>query len=390
MADIKSFVKRHKKWLIIGVIVVLALWWAVGKLSDTDRKQIAQATPVTVEKSQQHSVSIDLQVVGNANPYATVEIKSQVEGPITQVAFREGENVKAGDILFVIDKRPFEVALQEAEANLAREKALLTDAEIGVTRIKGLLSKKFASQESYDQAYTEMLAQQASVDAAEAALDNANLQLDYCTIRSPIDGRTGNVLVHLGNLVKANDTQVLVVVNQLHPIYVTFDVPEKYLPAINRRLQAGKVWITANDVNGHPLSAQGDLFFVDNTIDNLTGTVQLKANFDNENQELWPGQFINIKLGLYEVNDAITISTRAIQQGQKGSYVYVINKDNEAEYRSIQLGDAVGDTTIITQGLGPDEQVVVNGQFRLVDGAPVTTTVESAIPSDQAPADKNP
>jgi multidrug efflux system membrane fusion protein len=369
--------RKHKFSIIAAIIIILAAGWGYSKFSAKNNQPTNQAVPVTVEKAQQHTETVQLTAVGKVFPYSTVSVRSQVEGPIVKIDFERGDDVIAGQILFTIDPRPYEVALQVAEANLAKEQALLVDAQSDLKRMEGLVSKKFISQENYDQVYSTMKAQEAGVHAAEANVADAQLKLDYCTIRSPIDGKTGDILIHLGNLVKANDTQALVVINQLKPIFVSFDVPEKFLPPINKRMAQGKVAVTVRDVDGNILSDQGELFFVDNTIDTLTGTIELKANFPNEQDELWPGQFANVELGLYTVDNAILIPTRAIQHGQKGSYVYVIDAGDKAEYRTIQIGESVGSNTIVTEGVDVNEQLVVNGQFRLVDGTAVQVTTAS-------------
>jgi multidrug efflux system membrane fusion protein len=372
MNKLWQFLSKYKLRLALSLIVLIAIGWGLSQFLSTEKLAAANPiVPVTVEQVQQKTMTVNLTAVGKVYPYSTVAVRSQVEGPIVSIDFQRGQDVKIGDVLFSIDPRPFEVALQQAQANLEREQALLTEAQANFKRIEPLLSKKYISQENYDQVYSALKAQEASVHEAEANLANAQLQLDYCTIRSPIEGRTGDILVHIGNQVKANDTQALVIINQLNPIFVSFDIPEKFLPAINRRLSEGKLPVVAKDVNNEVLSNQGELFFVDNTIDALTGTIELKANFANERDELWPGQFTNVELGLYQVENAIIIPTRAIQYGQKGSYVFVINAANKAEYRSIQIAEAIDDSTIVTQGLDVNEQVVVDGQFRLIDGSEV-------------------
>lgn len=360
------FFTQKKLGLIIAGIVMIALGGWFFRPHATPMPKDNQVIPVTV----------NLSAVGKAYPYSTVAIRSQVEGPIVNIGFQPGDDIKIGDILFKIDPRPFEVALQQAQASLSREQALLTKAQADSHRNKTLLEKKYVSQESYDQIYSAMLAQEASVRGAEASVAHAQLQLDYCTIHSPIEGQAGDILVNLGNLVKANDAEPLVIINQMHPMYVSFDVPEKFLPAIHRRMAAEKIFVAATDVNHQKIATAGELFFIDNTIDNLTGTIELKASFANENNELWPGQFVNVELGLYTIDQAILVPTRAIQQGQKGSYVFVINSDDRAEYRGIQTGEVIGNETIITEGLEANERVAIDGQFRLADGSAVQPQTE--------------
>lgn len=372
MTHLLSIVKKYRLRLSVLIVAIITVIWWYEPFERMHKLHRNQAIPVKVVQAEQKDITVELTAVGKIFPYSTVSVRSQVEGPITEIHFQRGQDVKAGEILFTIDPRPFEVALQQAEAQLAKEKALLTNAQADYKRIKALLNKNYASQENYDQVYSAMLAQAAAVRSAEAEVKNAQLQLEYCTIRSPIDGRTGDILVNLGNLVKANDTQPLVIINQLSPIYASFDIPEKFLPAINQRLAQGDVPVIGKDADNKILSKEGSLFFIDNTIDSLTGTIELKANFPNHQYELWPGQFINVELGLYEVQNAIIIPTHTIQQGQKGHYIYVVNRDNRAEYREIQTGEVVDNNTIVLQGLAVGEQVVVEGQFRLTNGSHVT------------------
>jgi len=368
---VKSLLLTNKQrlWFAIGFIIAILLAFTAKKYLTEKPQDRNQAIPVTVVSVHQQDVSVNLQAVGNVTPYATVSVKSQADGPLLSVGFKPGDTIKKGDLLFTIDPRPYQVALQQAEANLARDNALLANAEMEVARSKRLLAKKFTTEENYHQVNSNKLAQAATVQADVAVVEHAKLQLSYSTIYSLINGVAGNLLVDVGNLVKANDTQPLVVINQISPIYVSFATAEKNLPAIRKRLMLGKVMVKAINVDGNPIAEQGKLFFIDNTIDTVTGTVLLKAHFGNEQHDLWPGQYVNVDLSLYDVPDALLIPTRAIQQGQKGHYVFVITADNKAQYRTIEPGVAVGDDTIVVNGLAADEKVVVDGQFRLVDGS---------------------
>jgi multidrug efflux system membrane fusion protein len=352
--------------------------------------------PVTVGEVVEKTIPIQLTAVGNAQAYTTVGIKSQINGQLVEVRFREGQDVRKGDLLFVIDPRPFEAAVRQAEAALAqrqaevrqaqaaveRDRAQLENAQVQERRYRELVAKELIAREQYDTLNTNMTAMQATVEAdraavenakaalqaAQANVDNARLQLAYTTIYAPIDGRTGNLLVQNGNVLKANDDNPIVVINQIHPIYVSFAVPEQHLTDIKKYNAAGALKVVARLPRQQETLATGQLTFVNNAVDPTTATIQLKATFANEDNVLWPGQFFDVSLVITS-RTAIVVPSQAIQPGQQGPYVFVVKPDQTVESRLVTPGVRLGAETIVENGLKPAERVVTDGQLRLVPGA---------------------
>jgi len=352
--------------------------------------------PVTVGDVVEKTISVQLAAVGNAQPYTSVGIKSQINGQLTEVRFKEGQEVRKGDLLFVIDPRPFEAALRQTEAALnqrqaevrqalaavERDTAQLANARVQERRYRELVAKELIAREQYDQLNTNLAAMEATVEAdraavenvraalqaAQANVDNARLQLAYTAIHAPIDGRTGNLLVQNGNILKANDDNPIVVINQIHPIYVSFAVPEQHLADIKKYRAAGTLRVVARPPRQQETLATGDLTFVNNAVDQTTATIQLKATFANADNALWPGQFLDVVL-LLTSRTAIVVPSQSIQPGQQGPYVFVVKPDQTVESRVIVPGTRLGAETIVEQGLRPAEQVVTDGQLRLVPGA---------------------
>jgi len=356
------------------------------------------AVPVMVATASQESVPTELRVVGAVEASAIVQVKSQIAGQLERVAFTEGQNVSKGDLLFDIDSRPFQEALRQAEAAVARDQAQINQAVAAVARDtaqakfaasdaeryaelskSGVVARSQADQSktNADVARESVRATQASIESARAALAadqaavaTAKLNLSYTQINAPISGRAGNLLVHAGNLIRANDVP-LVVIHQLSPIFVNFSVPEQHLASV-RRLNAQnslRVNAFAKDNPGH--AAAGRLAVIDNAVDATTGTIKLKATFDNQNAALWPGQFVTTVLTLDTIQNAIVIPAAAVMAGQQGQMVYVVKPDNKADVRVIQQGRIFGEKTIVEKGVAPDEKVVVDGQLRLMPGAEV-------------------
>jgi multidrug efflux system membrane fusion protein len=293
-----------------------------------------------------------------------------VAGEISQVHFTEGQDVKKGDPLFTIDPQPFEAALKQAQANLERDKALAKNAEADKKRYEFLISKQAVARQQYDQIRTNAEALEATVRLDEAAVENAKVMLNYCFIRSPIDGRTGNLLITRGNVIKANDVP-LITINQITPIYVAFSVPEQSLAEIKRYRAKGAFKVEAlppNDAKGAEL---GTLTFIDNTVDQATGTILLKGTFANRQRRLWPGQFVDVVLRLAVQPDAVVVPSPAIQTGQQGQYVFVIKPDLTVEVRTVVVNRTLNNESIIDKGLKAGEQVVTDGQLQLVPGAKV-------------------
>lgn len=330
----------------------------------------APIVPVSVAQVVKKAVPIELRAIGNVEAYSTVSIKAQVSAQLMEVHFREGQDVKKGDLLFTLDKRPFEAALQQAQANLTRDRAQAQIAEVQAQRYAKLFQEGVVPKEQFDQLKANAEASQASVKADEASAEYDKLQLQYCSIYSPVDGRTGVLMVHVGNLVKANDVPILVVINQIQPIYVDFSVPEQYLAEVKRYMASGKLTVEA-DLAGNPSPEMGVLSFVDNTVDQTTGTIKLKGTFTNAQRRLWPGQFVNSVLRLAEQENAVVVPSQAVQTGQDGQYVFVVKANQTAESRKVVVGRSQGAETVIAQGLAPGETVVTDGQLRLVDGSKV-------------------
>ena len=356
------------------------------------------AVPVTVGAVVEKTVPIQLSAVGNAQAYTTVGIKSQVSGQIVQVHFKEGQDVHNGDLLFTIDPRPFEATLRQAEAalrqrqaevqqslaNVERDIAQLENARAQERRYRELVDRELIAREQYEQLRTNLASMEATVQAdraavenakasaraAQALVDTATLQLGYTEIRAPIDGRTGNLFVQSGNVVKANDDNPILVINQIHPIYVSFSVPEQHLADIKKYRAQGPLRVEVRPPRQAQTLATGELTFINNAVDQTTGTIQLKATFANSDNALWPGQFFDVVLRL-TTRAAVVVPSQAIQPGQQGPFVFVVKPDATVESRQVIPGTRLGAETIVEQGLRPGERVVTDGQLRLVPGAKV-------------------
>ncbi len=333
---------------------------------------VIPAVPVVVAHVEQKTVPVEIRAIGNVEALSTVALKAQVTGQIIAIHFREGQDVRKGDVLFEIDRRPFEVALAEARANLARDKARAENSRLQAERYAKLFQEGVASKEQYDVQRADADALAAAVQADQAIIDYATLNLEYCMIRSPVDGRTGSLMLHVGNLTKANDVPILVTINQISPIYVNFAVPEQYLAEVKARIAAGRLAVRALVPDAPGATEEGALSFVDNAVDAATGTIKMKATFPNPRRKLWPGQFVNVVLTLSAQPNAIVGPAQAVNTGQSGSYVFVVRSDGKAEMRRVTPGRTVGNETVIAEGLKPGETVVTDGQLRLVDGSRVT------------------
>lgn len=338
------------------------------------------AVPVTIAPVIQKTVPVEVRAIGNVEAYSTVSVKAQVGGKVAQALFKEGQDVKKGDLLFTLDSRPYQAALQQLEANLARDQAQLENARAQAERYTKLFQEGIVSNEQYDSFRTGADALAATVQADKAAIERAKVDLDYCSIWSPVDGRTGSLLVHPGNVVKADET-TLVVINQIYPIYVGFAVPEQYLSDIKKYRSAAPLRVEAILPNEEERPAQGGLTFIDNAVDTATGTVKLKATFDNLDSRLWPGLFVNVVLRLTSRPNAIVVPSQAVQTGQLGQYVFVVKSDMSAESRPVVSGSTVGGETVIEKGLQLGENVVTDGQLRLAPGSKVE--LKSAVTSEK-------
>jgi multidrug efflux system membrane fusion protein len=330
-----------------------------------------EAIPVLIATATKKTMPLQIRAVGNVEAYSTVSVKSQITGVVTQAHFKEGQDVKKGQILFTIDPRPYEAALKQAEANLARDTAQLQNSREQARRYAELVKKEYVSKEQYDQIRANADAAEAVVQADQAAVENAKVQLSYCYIFSPIDGQVGTLLVNEGNLVRVNDATPLVVINQVAPIFVTFSVPEQNLPDIRRHMTAGSLKVEARFQSDEGRAEQGDLAFIDNAVDRTTGTIKLKAEFKNTDKRLWPGQFINVALTLTTESDAVVVPAEAIQVGPEGQHVFVVKPDSSVEVRPVVVARTDEGEAVIAQGLKPDEQIVREGQFLLSAGSRV-------------------
>jgi multidrug efflux system membrane fusion protein len=355
---------------LISPVFLLAL---LAGCSSRSAPPAATATPipVTADGVVEKTMPVQIRAIGNAEASASVAIKARVDGQLVRVHFREGQDVAAGQLLFQIDPRPYEAQLQQAEAALARDRATLDYARTQEQRYQELLQQHFISQEMYAQVRTNRGTAEANVHADEAAVQNARLQLEYASIRSPIAGRTGKVLIQQGNLVKANDTNPLVVINAIRPIYVSFAVPEQYLEAIRARASGGRLRVIAGPPSSEQAPAQGLLDFVDNAVDPATGTVRLRAAFPNQDHRLWPGQFLQVQLTLREQSQALVVPAQAVQVGPRGQFVFVIRPDETVEVRDVTVDRTEGAETVIAKGVAVGERVVTEGQSRLTPGAKV-------------------
>jgi len=331
----------------------------------------APAVPVVAAAVVQKTMPVELRAIGNVLAYSTVSVLSQVEGTLTAIHFAEGQAVRKGDPLFTIDPRPFQLQLEQAQANLAKDQAQADNARRQADRYGELFKQQLASQDQYEQVKANADALAATARADQAAIDRAKLDLDYSDIRSPLDGITGKLLLHQGNLVKADDPDhPLIVINQIEPIYVAFSVPGNQLSTIQRYpLQKISVRAFASET-GEPLG-EGTLAFVDNTVDTTTGTIQLKAVFANGRHTLWPGRFVNVAMTLTTQANAVVVPAAAVQNGQTGSYVFVIKPDLTVELRPIVIDRTVGAEVVVQRGVAPGERVVTDGQLRLVAGTKI-------------------
>jgi multidrug efflux system membrane fusion protein len=381
---------RTSRRVLVAAVVLVALaaggiatYFASDSRAREGRKAAKgpPAVPVTVVRVAQETVPVRLRAIGNVEAFASVALKARVDGQIVEVNFKEGAPVKKGDILFRIDPRPYAAALRQAEANALRDAAARDQARSQERRYQELLDKNFISKEAYAQIRTNAETAAAVVKASQAALENARLNLDYCTIHSPLDGFVGKVLLQAGNLAKANDVSPLVVINQVRPIYVNFAVPEQDLPEVRKRMAEGAVEVEVLPVDAGQARPRGHLIFVDNAVDPSTGTIRLRAQFDNDDAALWPGQFVNLSVRLYDQVDAIVIPTQAVQTGPEGQYVYVIGEELTADVRRIAVQRTDADRSIVAQGLKPGERVVTRGQLRLGPKVRVQIGKPAAEPS---------
>ncbi|MBC7962096.1 MAG: efflux RND transporter periplasmic adaptor subunit [Steroidobacteraceae bacterium] len=353
--------------ILTGLLIVI---FCVACTPKKEKPKSKPTVPVKVAQALQKDVPVQVKAIGNIEAYTSVAIKSQVSGQIARIHFTEGSDVEKGALLISIDPEPFQATLSQYEAALAKDQAQARFAREQVLRYEGLLKDGIVTRDQYEllQSNAESLA--ATLAADRAAIKNARIQLAYCSIRSPISGRTGSIALQPGNLVKANDLPI-VTVNQLTPIYVTFYVPEKRLAEVKRGMSAGQLKIEAVIPNEPGSTEVGTISFLDNAVNPATGTIKLKGVFANKSHKLWPGQFTDVLITLASRQNAVVVPTQAIQTSQQGEFVYVVKSDNKVEMRQVTSAAAAGEETVIEKGLAAGETVVVDGQLRLTPGAVV-------------------
>jgi len=354
----------------LSSLVVASLLCACSPSGRTPPPGPPKAVPVTIGSAVLKNVPVQVRAIGTVEAYSTVSVKTMVGGQIMKVGFSEGQDVRKGDLLFEIDPAPYDAALKMAEAARARDIALKENAEKEVRRYASLVEKNLVPRQQYDQFVSSAAALEATVQADTAAVENARVQLAYCFIRSPIDGRTGSLLVQQGNVVKANDA-TLVTINQVVPIRVSFSIPEQFLAEVRKYKEAGTLKVEAAPQDGKADPVPGTLSFIGNAVDAATGTIQLKGTFPNADRRLWPGQFANVVLTLTVRSGAVVVPSEAIQTGQQGQYVFVVKPDLTVEARPVTTGEVIGDRTVIGKGIAAGEKVVTDGQLRLVPGTKV-------------------
>jgi multidrug efflux system membrane fusion protein len=372
--------KRSGRCCVLAPVGFAALLFALTGCSRKDAARGAPggdganrtggALPVNVAIARLADVPVQLTGIGTVQAYSTVAVKSRVPGALARVGFRQGEEVRAGDLIFLIDPRPYQAALEQARANLERDRALLAKAEADFRRNRELLTNNIISPADFDQSRADVDSLKATLLADAAAITNAEVQLSYCSIQSPISGRIGTLLVNEGNMVKDIDT-VLAVINQVRPIYVDFFIPEQHLTTVREHMRDATLNVEATLPGYADHRAAGRLLMINNQVDPATGTILLRAEFPNVDEMLWPGQYVNVALTLTTRRNAVVIPAVAVQLGQKGRYVCVVRPDETVEFRDVEVGDSFGRDDVINQGLHAGERVITSGQLRLLPGSKV-------------------
>jgi membrane fusion protein, multidrug efflux system len=362
--------------VIVALVVAAAVWW---HRSGADVPQAAAQAPtpgipVTAGTVAVEDVPVFLHGIGTVQAYNTVAIKSRVDGQIVKVEFKEGQDVKEGDLLFQIDPRGYQAALEQAQAAKQKDEANLIGAQADLERYEKLLTPGWQTRQSYDQQKAQVAQLQAAIKGDEAQINTAKINLSYTDIRSPIDGRLGARLVDKGNIVHANDNTALVMITELKPIFVSFTLPQETLDDVHENNKQAQLVVRAYSGDGKKQLAEGKLTLIDNMIDQATGTIHLKARFDNDDERLWPGEFVSLRVILSTRRGVATVPQQTVQQGPNGHYAYVIKPDNTVERRAVEVAAIQDGIAVITKGLTANEKVVVDGQFRLTEGARVNPT----------------
>jgi len=363
-----------------GVVLSLAAIVAIWRLSPGTEVPLAAAqtaapgVPVTAGTVTAQDVPVFLNGIGTVQAYNMVAIKSRVDGQIVKVDFKEGQDVKEGEPLLQIDPRPYQAALEQAQANKQKDEAQLAGAQLDLDRYEKLIGSGWQTRQSYDQQKATVGQLQASIKGDEAQINTAKLNLSYSDIRSPIDGRLGAKLVDKGNLVHANDNAPLVTITEVKPIFVSFTLPQETLGDVRENHKGLPLVVYAYSGDGKKQLAEGKLTLIDNSIDQSTGTVHLKARFDNDDERLWPGQFVSLRVVLSTRREVATVPAQTVQNGPNGYYAYVIKPDDTVERRAVDIASIQDGIAVVTKGLSPGERIVVDGQYRLTEGIRVKPT----------------
>lgn len=359
--------KRHVQ-MFAGFISLLCGMLFLFVACSGKKTMTLPPVPVLVGQATVRPVPLVLQAVGSVEPIESVAVKAQVGGVLLQVNFSEGQDIRVGQMLFQIDPRPFQVALEAASAQLAKDRAQLHNAEIQAKRYGDLIEKDYVTQEQFDAIKTQTEMLKSAVEVDQAAVAQAKLNLSWASITAPISGRTGSLLVKRGNVIKANDV-ALVVINQLQPIRVSFAIPGTQLPLVQKYAAQGRLQVRVRPSRSDSATVTGQLTFLDNAVDTGTGTVTMKAEFRNENEELWPGQFVDTELELTVQNGALTVPASAVVTGQAGSFIYLVTPQKTVEKANVIVNRTVNNITVIDKGIKAGDTVVIDGQMRLVPGA---------------------
>jgi multidrug efflux system membrane fusion protein len=390
MANIKKRTSRVA--VILTVLAVAGGGYFLVEQFGQDKARAAAAAsgapgptiPVSAVIAEKKNVPVFVRGIGTVQAYKMVNIKTRVDGHIVKVSFEEGHDVKAGDPLFQIDPRPFQALLEQAQAAKQREEAQLSGAQLDLERYSKLIGSGFQSRQSVDQQKAIVDALKGSIAADQAQIDTAQLNLTYSDIRAPIDGRTGQRLVDLGNMVQTSQGTTLVTITQIKPIFVNFTVPQDATDEIRRNQATDALTVLAYSSDDKTKLAEGKITLIDNQIDTTTGTLRLKATFENTDERLWPGEFVNARLQLSVRPDAVTVPQRVIMQGANGYYVYVVKPDSTVERRTVEMTASQDGLVVITKGIAVGEKVVSDGQYRLVNGSRVR--VDQPTAASPAPA----
>ena len=387
-----------RRWLIIGGLIiatVLLIWWLWPATAEKPQQQrggrgaLGGPTPVRVATVEQGTFEVYAKALGTVTPLNTVNVRSRVAGELMEIRFDEGQRVKAGDLLAVIDPRPYKVALQQAEGTLQQNRALLQNAQVDLERYRGLFDDDSIAKQTLDTQQALVNQYQGTLAANQAAVNEAKLNLQFTEIRAPIDGRVGLRQLDQGNLVAANDTTALVIITQTQPMAISFTLPESELPPVIARFRQGnELAAQAWDRGERTLFGEGVLESFDNLIDTTTGTLKMKARFDNEAELLIPNQFVNVRLRVETLEDAVLIPAAALQFGSRGNYAYVVGEDSKVELRVLEVGPSNGEVTVVTKGLSVSEQIVMEGTDRLRDGSEVEVVDPRKLAEEAADSPK--